>query len=156
MSNNDSPPNNTEHGADSSPLSRQGLLDALNLLLEAERAGTRVAIFTDKQVQSGDLKKFLAMLKHDEAHWCDMLTRHIEKRNGTASMQCGDFFDKSIAIDDVRERLEFLNRGQAWVVRKLDVLLSSTTDAELRADLQMMRDNHVANIAETTRILDAS
>ncbi|WP_417625403.1 DUF6306 domain-containing protein [Paremcibacter congregatus] len=132
------------------------LIDDLNILLEAERAGTRVAISSAKDTASADLKKFLASLKHDEAHWCDMLTRNIEKVNGTPSLRCGDFYDKAMAIDDILERLDFLNRGQAWVVRKLDDLIARVENTELRSDLQLMHDNHRASIAETTRILQAA
>ena len=144
------------HKTYSNTATQNELIDALNILLEAERAGTRVAISTGKDVQSDDLKQFLGSLKRDEAHWCDMLTRNIEKLDGIASLHCGDFYDKAMAINDVLERLIFLNRGQDWVVRKLDDLMPHVADADLHADLQKMRHSHIVNIAETTRIIEAA
>ena len=38
------------------------------------------------------------------------------------------------------ERLAFLNRGQAWVVRKLEKLLPRVCDDTLYADLKEMAD----------------
>ena len=158
--NNENPPplrsKNDTHDSPSNIAPQNELIDALNILLEAERAGTRVAISTGKDVQSDDLKQFLGLLKRDEAHWCDMLTHNIEKLDGIASLHCGDFYDKAMAIDDVLERLTFLNRGQDWVVRKLDDLMPRVVDADLHADLEKMRDSHLVNIAETTRIIEAA
>ncbi len=159
MSKGNSPLTQSDDRANRSDMgisARNELIDDLNILLEAERAGTRVAISTAKDTTSADLKNFLSSLKHDEAHWCDMLTRNIEKLNGTPSLRCGDFYDKAMAIDDILERLDFLNRGQAWVVRKLDDLMSRVENGILHADLKMMHDNHLDNIAETTRIVQAA
>src|SRR5690554_5165778 len=159
MSNENIPPHRPRNDMQASAptiATRDELIDALNILLEAERAGTRVAISSGKDVQSDELKQFLGSLKRDEAHWCDMLTRNIEKLDGIASLHCGDFYDKAMAINDVLERLTFLNRGQDWVVRKLDDLMPHVADADLHADLQKMRHSHIVNIAETTRIIEAA
>jgi hypothetical protein len=51
-----------------------------------------------------------------------------------------------MAIENISERIAFLNRGQAWVVRKLDELKGSVADQELMAALTEMRDTHVRNI----------
>ena len=53
---------------------------------------------------------------------------------------------KAMAIADLGERMAFLNRGQAWVVRKLQAMLPNLNDAGLRAELQAMLDAHVGNI----------
>ena len=47
------------HKTYSNTATQNELIDAFNILLEAERAGTRVAISTGKDVQSDDLKQFL-------------------------------------------------------------------------------------------------
>ena len=159
MSNENIPPRRPRNDTQDSPptiATRDELIDTLNILLEAERAGTRVAISSGKDARSDEMKQFLGLLKRDEAHWCDMLTRNIEKLDGTASLHCGDFYDKAMAIDDVLERLTFLNRGQDWVVRKLDGLMPRVDDADLHADLQAMRDSHLVNIAETTQLIEAA
>ncbi|HEV7611555.1 MAG TPA: DUF6306 domain-containing protein [Steroidobacteraceae bacterium] len=65
------------------------LLSALNELLEAERAGARVAFRTAKEVLEPELKSPVTAIQRDEA-------------------QC-----------DIPSRLAFLNRGRSWVVRRL-------------------------------------
>ena len=47
-----------------------------------------------------------------------------------------------MAISDMAERLAFLNRGQAWVVRKLEGLLPKVRDDALHADLDAMLKSH--------------
>jgi len=51
-----------------------------------------------------------------------------------------------MAIADADERLAFLNRGQAWVVRKLDDLLPRVRDDVLHAALSEMKASHSHNI----------
>ena len=51
-----------------------------------------------------------------------------------------------MAIDDLAERITFLNRGQGWVVRKLRELIPKVADASFNADLNHMLSSHVANI----------
>jgi len=51
-----------------------------------------------------------------------------------------------MAIPGIDVRLRFLNRGQAWVVRKLDEILPRVRDARLYSVLQDMRAGHVSNI----------
>ena len=154
------PPNAHNDNGDIPPvadiLSPQELISALNILLEAERAGTRVAISSAKDTTSNDLKKFLTSLKHDEARWCEMLTCNIERLKGTPSFRCGAFYEKAMVIDDITERLNFLNRGQGWVVRKLEDIMSRMDDVTLNSDLKMMHENHVENIAATSRIIQAA
>ena len=56
---------------------------------------------------------------------------------------------KLLAIDDTRERLDFLDRGQGWVVRKLREALPGIDDAELRDDLADMLETHERNIVRS-------
>jgi|TARA_R100000501_G_C2630870_1_gene126518 hypothetical protein len=122
------------------------ILAALNELLEAERAGTRVAQGSRKLTDLPGYSKLMQGVRKDEAHWCAMLTRQIQRLDGSPSRKTGDFLVKAIAIAEPLERLEFLNRGQAWVVRKLEKLMPHVRDAALYADLKDMADNHRINI----------
>ena len=101
---------------------RDELLLALNELLEAERAGARVTLRTTQEVSQA-LKTTMVGLQRDEARWCGVLTKSIQHLQGTPSAKTGGFYEKAMAISDVAERLAFLNRGQGWVVRKLEGLL---------------------------------
>lgn len=131
---------------------RDEILAALNELLEAERAGARVALESGKLP---DLKVLMHAVGADEARWCAMLSREIKRLGGAPTQRVGAFRDKAMAIPDPRERLAFLNRGQAWVVRKLDALMPRIRDDALHAALREMADSHRANIALTDRHIAA-
>lgn len=122
------------------------LLANLNELLEAERAGARVTLETARQSPHAGIVELMQHIQHDEARWCAMLLRRIRDLGGTASPRMGAFYEKAMAIDDIAERIAFLNRGQGWVVRKLRELIPKVQDASLSADLHHMLSSHVANI----------
>ncbi len=129
------------------PMDSDELLAALNELLEAERAGVRVALAGRKTAATETMGAFMTRLRDDEARWCAMLAGQIDRLGGSASSQCGAFYDKVMALDEPVERLALLNRGQGWVVRKLEALIPRVEDEALRADLREMADSHVENIA---------
>ena len=122
------------------------LVASLNELLEAERAGARVTLETARQSRHPTIVELMQHIQHDEARWCAMLLRQIKELGGKASPRMGAFYEKAMAIDDIAERITFLNRGQGWVVRKLRELIPKVQDASLSADLHHMLSSHVANI----------
>jgi len=124
----------------------EDLIASLNELLEAERAGARVALETARSIKVPAVAELLQHIQHDEARWCAMLLRRIRSAGGTASPRMGAFYEKAMAIGDPAARIAFLNRGQGWVVRKLRELLPKVRDAALQADLSHMLSSHVANI----------
>jgi hypothetical protein len=132
---------------------RDELLAALTELLEAERAGARVALASAKAVADPDYAALMRAVRADEARWCAMLSRQIRRLGGAPSRKCGAFFGKAMAIDDPAERLAFLNRGQAWVVRKLEALTPRVKDDLLHADLRAMTESHRDNIALAESVL---
>lgn len=121
------------------------LIDFLNVLLEAERAGARGlgAIGRDAAPEH---KGVLGEIAKDEARYCAMLTRHIERLGGTPSRNTGAFFDKLISLDSLDAQLNLLDRGQGWVVRKLQEFIPELDDNDLIADLQEMVATHEQNI----------
>lgn len=125
---------------------RDELLPALNELLEAERAGARVALASKKTAQDSSISELMGIVHADEAHWCAMLTRHIRRLGGTPSRKTGAFHTKAMKIEDIVARTAFLNRGQSWVVRKLEVLIPRIRDDMLHADLRDMAERHRVNI----------
>lgn len=129
------------------PIARDELLAALNELLEAERAGARVAMETGREITVSFDAALVADIHKDEVHWCGMLMRAIKTLGATPSSVTGAFHGKAMAIADIDQRLTFLNRGQAWVVRKLQALIPRVDDPSLRTDLQAMLDAHHVNIA---------
>lgn len=132
--------------AGSAPTARDELLAALNELLEAERAGARVAMETARDIPPSALATLVQDIHKDEVRWCSMLMRTIKALQGTPSSATGAFWGKAMAIPDLEQRLSFLNRGQAWVVRRLEALIPTVPDAEVRADLVAMLEAHHKNI----------
>jgi hypothetical protein len=123
------------------------LIAFLNALLEAERAGARVTLESAHAAGSGPIAELMRAIQHDEAHWCAMLARHIKAMGAIPSPTVGAFHGKAMAIQDLGERIIFLNRGQNWVVRKLREILPRVRDNLLRTDLSEMLRSHEANIA---------
>jgi tellurite resistance-related uncharacterized protein len=126
--------------------SKTELVDFLNELLEAERAGARVTLETARATRSPAIAELMRNIQQDEARWCAMLLRRIKVLDGVASPRMGAFYDKAMAIDDLATRIGFVNRGQGWVIRKLREMIPRVQDAELHADLTHMLTSHVANI----------
>ena len=124
----------------------EDLIAFLNELLEAERAGARVALESARAATDPAIVGLLDAIHHDEARWCAMLLRQIARLQGVASPRMGAFHAKAMAIEDLAERIVFLNRGQGWVVRKLREVTPKVRDEQLHADLAHMLSSHVANI----------
>lgn len=156
MTNEPSSPPCSSAGADDSYTvyaSRDELVAALDELLEAERAGARVALASSKAMQDERFSGMMGTVRRDEARWCAMLARQIRRIGCVPSRKTGAFYGKAMDIEDPRERTIFLNRGQAWVVRKLETLLPRVRDDLLRAQLHKMADSHRANIAFVESVL---
>ncbi|WP_322039613.1 nitronate monooxygenase [Burkholderia diffusa] len=126
---------------------RTALLAALDELLEAERAGARVASETAAEVNDDpELHRLIAHIRQDEAHWCSVLVDAIRTLGATPTRATGAFHEKAMAIDDLAERMTFLNRGQRWVVRKLQALLPTLADPDIHHALSLMLVAHEKNI----------
>ena len=118
----------------------------LNELLEAERAGTGVALRSAENAAGTPFVGLLRDIHKDEARWCAMLLRQLKALGVPASTRIGAFQEKALAIEGLPERMAFLNRGQGWVVRKLRELIPKVREPALHADLSHMLSSHVANI----------
>ncbi len=133
--------------------SRDELALFLNELLEAERAGTGVALKSAQVAGATPFESLLRDIHHDEARWCAMLLRQLKALGVAASPRVGAFQEKAMAIEGLPERIAFLNRGQGWVVRKLREMLPKVRDDALHRDLAEMLQSHEANIARANEAL---
>ena len=122
------------------------LEDFLNMMGEAERAGGRVLHELTEQANSLELRELLKKVAHDEGYYAGELSGHVRRLGGAASNKTGDFVEKVRAVGDFKGKLELLNRGQRWVIRKIDENLSSIGDAQLQAFLRVMAKGHHVNI----------
>lgn len=129
----------------------------LNQLGEAERAGGRVLHELIDQADSLDLKELLRKVEHDEGYYAGQLSAHVRRLGGSPSNQTGDFVEKVRAVSGLVPKLQLLNRGQGWVVRKIGEMLPSVNDAPLAAFLRAMADGHRVNISTLdARLKDAA
>lgn len=133
---------------------RDEILAALNELLEAERAGARAALASARSKVASPYRDLMLAVRADEARWCAMLSGQIKRLGGTPSRKTGGFYAKALAISGALDRLAFLNRGQGWVVRKLEALTPRIRDDVLYADLRAMLDSHRTNIDRACAFLD--
>jgi len=122
------------------------LEDFLNTLGEAERAGGRVLHELTGQAESFDLRELLRKVEHDEGYYAGELAAHVRRLGGAASNKTGDFVEKVRAVSDFKSKLELLNRGQRWVIRKIEENVSSIDDQSLSAFLRVMAKGHHVNI----------
>ncbi len=131
------------------------LVDLLNTLLEAERAGAQVAAQTAKETDDETVASLMAVVRQDEARFCAMLVRNIEKLGAIPSKNVGDFLQRCMAIPDMGERIDFLNRGQGWVAKRLREVIPTVSDADLHSELQDMLDVHITNIEVSNRVRES-
>src|SRR5713101_4312040 len=115
---------------------------------EAERAGGRVLHELTDQAQSLELRELLKKVAHDEGYYAGELAAHVRRLGGAASNKTGDFVEKVRAIGDFKGKLELLNRGQRWVIRKIEENVGTVGDAGLKAFLVVMAQGHRVNIGE--------
>ena len=128
-------------------LSRDELVELLNTLLEAERAGARViAAFLGDYERDTPAWRQLAAVQRDEAKNCAILIDLIRRLNGTPSSATGDFMGKAFAVEGRAARLQFLNHGQEWVARRICEALPDVEQDFVRDALLAMRESHVLNI----------
>ena len=121
-------------------------------MLEAERAGAKaLVVFMDEHARNGEAWKVLRAVQADETHNCALIGRLLEKSGTPYSHATGEFYDKAVAVQGPRARLEFLIKGLRWAVRKFEEALPGLPP-EAQAVFSKMRDSHLRSIAACERI----
>ena len=129
------------------PLTTAELVALLNVLLEAERAGAKVlAAFLEEYQRDTPAWRQLAAVQRDEAQNCAILIDLIRRLEGAPSGATGDFLGKALAVEGKVARLQFLNRGQGWVARKIAEALPQVKQDFVRGALATMHESHLLNI----------
>jgi nitronate monooxygenase len=118
----------------------------LNSLAEAERAGGRVLHELTELAHSLELREMLKKVGHDEGYYAGELSAHVRRLGGIPSTMTGDFVEKIRAVGEFRGKLELLNRGQRWVIRKIEENVPTIGDGQLKAFLVVMAEGHQVNI----------
>ncbi len=129
------------------------VLDLLYSLLAAERAGAKICAFSLKQAGTGKWHRLLRRIHQDEVSSCRSLIASIRALGGEPHRETGDFLEKCMAVEDIEARLALLNKGQNWVVRKIDEVLPRIGQLAVSRQLKTMRDEHSRNIEITRQAL---
>ncbi len=131
------------------------MIDRMQGLLEAERAGVQCLSAMADEAPEGEKKEFLVFLRNEEGRFCAGLHRLIEERGGTPTERTGPFAEKVLALGGEAERLALLVKGQAWVIRKIDEIPPGEKTPEEKAFFDEMRQAHVANNEACRKYLPA-
>jgi nitronate monooxygenase len=131
------------------------MIDRMQELLEAERAGVRCLAAMADAAPEGEKKDFLVFLRNDEGRFCAGLYRLIQTRGGTPHDRVGSFAEKVLALPGEAERLVLLVKGQAWVVRKIDEIPPGEMTPGEKEFFDDMREAHVVNIEACRKYLPA-
>ena len=133
--------------------SASSYVDFLNRMLEAERAGAKaLVVFMDEHPRNGEAWTVLRRIQSDEAHNCALIGRLLEKEGAPYSHATGEFYDKAVAVEGRRERIEFLVRGLGWAVKRFEESLPALP-AGAREVFVKMRDSHLRSIAGCEGVL---
>jgi nitronate monooxygenase len=127
-------------------------IDRLNELLEAERAGVDTLSRLFPEARGPEMQTLVEAVRDDEAWSCAGLVRSIKTLGGAISDKKGDFADKVMNEPTLAARLRLLNRGQGWVVKRLDGLLGEGLPEAVAGFLQEMKTRHVGNIEACERL----
>ena len=101
------------------------------------------------------MRKLFEQVRDDEAWSCAGLVRSIKTLGGVMSEKKGDFAERVMAEPTLGARLKFLNRGQMWVVKRLDTLLGETLHPSVSGFLAEMKTRHLANIAACDQLAES-
>ncbi|MHB8784584.1 MAG: DUF6306 domain-containing protein [Desulfobacteria bacterium] len=122
------------------------LIDRMQELLEAERAGVKcLDVMADHASDMGK-KELFTLFRNDEGKFCAGLFRLLQARGAAPTANVGAFADKVIALPTEAEQVALLIKGQAWVVRKIDEISPAEMNAGEKAFFDDMREVHVVNI----------
>ncbi len=137
------------------------LEQALNLLLESERAGVIALDALIADVKQDELKKFLSGSRAMEQRNAEELESLIRGNDGKPSTGVGPFARKVAALGSIRDRLNLMSRGQEWAARKTEVALAlAPADGPIHDYLTAMANRHRAEVewgrAEVIRLTNRS
>ena len=116
-------------------------------MLESERAGAKaLVVFMDEWPRNGPEWTTLRKIHEDEAHNCALIGEQLKKRGRDYSHATGEFYDKAVAVQGRRERIDLLVKGLRWAVREFEQALPQL-EQEPKSLFARMRDSHLRSIA---------
>src|SRR5882672_2008917 len=124
--------------------SESELVDFLNRMLDAERAGAKaLVVFMDDWPRHGTEWRTLRRVHEDEAHNCALIGEQLKRRGRDYSHATGEFYDKAVGVKGARQRIAFLVKGLRWAIREFEQALPRMADTATRDLFQGMRERHL-------------
>ncbi len=124
---------------------KHNTIQLLQELLEGERAGARLALDTLKETTDEQQQMVLNQIHIGEAESCRRIRDCIKYLGGEPSLNIGEFYVKAMSIEDIVDRLYFIDRGQRWVINKLNKNLELITSDFVRKELENVLQIHILN-----------
>lgn len=121
------------------------MIKLLQELLEAERAGARVALDTLNETDDDGQKSLLNQIHIGEAESCRRIRDCIKYLGSEPSVNLGIFYENAMMIESITDRLYFIDRGQRWVINKIKDSLESIDNKFVRKELANVLRIHVLN-----------
>jgi hypothetical protein len=146
------------HAAEPGPgfrprIRRELLIRQLNILIEAQRAAAGVADRIRREAAQDELKTLAGTLRREKARWCNALSRNIRALGASPSAAIGSLYHQADILGDALATLAFLNRHEAWVIRRVEALLPHIAVDGLHADLLSMLAAQHYMLRESERVL---
>ena len=129
------------------------LIDRMQELLEAERAGVKCLDVMADHASDMGRKELFSLFRNDEGKFCAGLFRLLQARAAVPTKNVGAFADKVIALPTEAEQVALLIKGQGWVVRKIDEIPPGELGAEEKEFFADMREVHVVNIEKCRKFV---
>jgi nitronate monooxygenase len=129
------------------------IVDQLNRLLTAERTGVEALCGLVEQAPTSEIRSLFGQMRDDEAWTCAGLVGCLARLDHRPMRAKGDFPGNVLALPALPDRVRLLNRGQRWVVERIEELLPRDLDADTRAFLAEMRVVHLGNIRRCDELL---
>lgn len=136
-------------------IERERLVAALDELLSAERAGVQVAKASLDEARNDLQRTVLTQVHRGEADSCKRLRDCLLLLGAEPGHERGAFYEKCMAIPDLGARLALVDRGQQWVIRKLEALLEELIHPQLRVQLEAVLRTHEINSDDYATHADA-
>jgi nitronate monooxygenase len=129
------------------------IVDQLNRLLTVERAGVEALCGLVAQAPTSEIRSLFGQMRDDEAWTCTSLVGCLARLAHRPMRAKGDVPGNVLALPALPDRVRLLNRGQRWVVERIEELLSRDLDADTRAFLAKTRAVHLGHIRRFDELL---
>ena len=129
------------------------LIDRMQELLEAERAGVKSLDAMADHASDVEKKELFTLFRNEEGKFCAGLFGFLQARGAVPTTNVGAFADKVLALPTETEQVALLVKGQSWVVRKIDEIPPAEMNAGEKAFFADMREVHVVNIEKCRKLV---